>query len=118
MASANGNAVIGQSGGPTSVINQSLVGVVQEMRKAGLVQQLLGVSGIAEAHKLLAIANLSRTNGNFHRLLIEHDDFERRFGLARLRVLCFYSDRVESNRSVSLDPEDTPRILIESSHRL
>jgi 6-phosphofructokinase 1 len=39
---AKGNAVIGQSGGPTSVINQSLVGVVQEMRKAGLVDRLLG----------------------------------------------------------------------------
>jgi 6-phosphofructokinase 1 len=37
-----GNAVIGQSGGPTSVINQSLVGAVQEMRKHGLVDQLLG----------------------------------------------------------------------------
>jgi 6-phosphofructokinase len=37
-----GNAVIGQSGGPTSVINQSLVGVVLEMRKHGLVDQLLG----------------------------------------------------------------------------
>ena len=37
-----GNAVIGQSGGPTSVINQSLVGVVQEMRKHRLVDQLLG----------------------------------------------------------------------------
>ena len=37
-----GNAVIGQSGGPTSVINQSLVGVVQEMRKHKLVDQLLG----------------------------------------------------------------------------
>jgi 6-phosphofructokinase 1 len=37
-----GNAVIGQSGGPTSVINQSLVGVVEEMRKAGLVDQILG----------------------------------------------------------------------------
>lgn len=40
--STKGNAVIGQSGGPTSVINQSLVGVVQEMKKAGLVNQLLG----------------------------------------------------------------------------
>lgn len=40
--STKGNAVIGQSGGPTSVINQSLVGVVQEMKKAGLVDQLLG----------------------------------------------------------------------------
>jgi len=37
-----GNAVIGQSGGPTSVINQSLVGVALEMRKHGLVDQLLG----------------------------------------------------------------------------
>jgi 6-phosphofructokinase 1 len=42
MAASKGNAVIGQSGGPTSVINQSLVGVVQEMKKAGLVDQLLG----------------------------------------------------------------------------
>jgi 6-phosphofructokinase 1 len=30
-----GNAVIGQSGGPTAVINESLVGVVQGLRKAG-----------------------------------------------------------------------------------
>ena len=29
MATPIGNAVIGQSGGPTSVINQSLIGVVQ-----------------------------------------------------------------------------------------
>src|SRR6266478_4225530 len=42
MATTKGNAVIGQSGGPTSVINQSLVGVVKEMKKAGLVDQLLG----------------------------------------------------------------------------
>src|SRR3954465_9864073 len=37
-----GNAVIGQSGGPTSVINQSLVGVIQEAKKAGFIDQLLG----------------------------------------------------------------------------
>jgi 6-phosphofructokinase 1 len=42
MATQNGNAVIGQSGGPTSVINQSLVGAVQELRKSGLVKQILG----------------------------------------------------------------------------
>ena len=30
-----GNAVIGQSGGPTAVINQSLVGVVEGLRAAG-----------------------------------------------------------------------------------
>ncbi len=37
-----GNAVIGQSGGPTSVINQSLVGVIQEVRKHGHIEKLLG----------------------------------------------------------------------------
>lgn len=37
-----GNAVIGQSGGPTSVINQSLVGVIQEAKKAGHIKELLG----------------------------------------------------------------------------
>ncbi|HSU68817.1 MAG TPA: 6-phosphofructokinase [Tepidisphaeraceae bacterium] len=42
MSNGKGNAVIGQSGGPTSVINQSLVGVALEMKKAGLVDQLLG----------------------------------------------------------------------------
>jgi len=42
MPSTKGNAVIGQSGGPTSVINQSLVGVIREIRKAGIVDKLLG----------------------------------------------------------------------------
>lgn len=36
------NAIIGQSGGPTSVINQSLVGVVQELRRNGQIGRLLG----------------------------------------------------------------------------
>ena len=40
--SSQGNAVIGQSGGPTSVINQSLVGVVQELRKSKHIDKLLG----------------------------------------------------------------------------
>jgi 6-phosphofructokinase 1 len=42
MAQLKGNAVIGQSGGPTSVINQSLVGVAQAVREAGHIDQLLG----------------------------------------------------------------------------
>lgn len=50
--SVKGNAVIGQSGGPTSVINQSLVGVIQEARKHGHFDKLLGarhgVRGIIE----------------------------------------------------------------------
>ena len=35
-----GNLVVGQSGGPTAVINQSLVGVVQEARRHGLIDIL------------------------------------------------------------------------------
>ncbi len=43
MALLKGNAVIGQSGGPTSVINQSLVGVVQAVQKhAPHIDKLLG----------------------------------------------------------------------------
>lgn len=40
--SKKGNAVVGQSGGPTSVINQSLVGVIQQVRKVGHIDKLLG----------------------------------------------------------------------------
>jgi len=45
-----GNAVIGQSGGPTAVINQSLVGVVEKLREGTGIEKILGthhaVSGI------------------------------------------------------------------------
>lgn len=45
-----GNAVIGQSGGPTAVINQSLVGVVEGLKGSPNIEKILGahhaVSGI------------------------------------------------------------------------
>jgi 6-phosphofructokinase 1 len=47
-----GKAVVGQSGGPTMVINQSLVGVIEEVRKhpeiTGLLGAKHGVRGIIE----------------------------------------------------------------------
>jgi 6-phosphofructokinase len=53
----HGNAVIGQSGGPTSVINQSLVGVILEAKKAGHIKELFGsrhgVSGIVKEDFIL-----------------------------------------------------------------
>lgn len=64
-----GNAVIGQSGGPTAVINQSLVGVIEGL-KAGLVDQgkikhifgmRHGVRGIAKGHPEELI-DLTRTS--------------------------------------------------------
>ncbi|MCC5829686.1 MAG: 6-phosphofructokinase [Phycisphaeraceae bacterium] len=36
------NAVVGQSGGPTAVINQSLVGVVETLRDSGRIGRILG----------------------------------------------------------------------------
>jgi 6-phosphofructokinase 1 len=37
-----GNAIIGQSGGPTAVINQSLVGLIEGIKQAGHIDQILG----------------------------------------------------------------------------
>ena len=42
MASVKGNLVVGQSGGPTAVINQSLVGVVKEALKYEAIEGILG----------------------------------------------------------------------------
>lgn len=42
MAARGGNAIIGQSGGPTAVINQSLVGVVEALVKVPEVGRILG----------------------------------------------------------------------------
>ncbi|MFP4353603.1 MAG: 6-phosphofructokinase [Phycisphaerae bacterium] len=50
------NAVIGQSGGPTAVINQSLVGVIETINKSKKIDKLLGarhgVRGIIEENFL------------------------------------------------------------------
>ncbi len=42
MSNLTGNAVIGQSGGPTAVINQSLAGVIEQVRNAPHIKKLLG----------------------------------------------------------------------------
>jgi len=57
-----GAAVIGQSGGPTAVINQSLVGVVEALRGAGAITSVLGarngVRGMVEG-RFVDLASLS-----------------------------------------------------------
>ncbi|MDX9703740.1 MAG: 6-phosphofructokinase [Candidatus Auribacterota bacterium] len=42
MSPVKGNALIGQSGGPTCVINQSLVGVIEEVHKTPSIENLYG----------------------------------------------------------------------------
>jgi len=63
-----GNAAIGQSGGPTAVINQSLVGVVEGLRgglhAAGKVKRVLGMH-----HGVRGL-----TKGEFHDLTDMHQD--------------------------------------------
>ncbi len=52
MSRIQGNAVIGQSGGPTAVINQSLVGVIETLRDCDSIPKILGarhgVAGIVK----------------------------------------------------------------------
>ena len=63
-----GNAAIGQSGGPTAVINQSLVGVVEGLRQglaaAGFVNTILGMKN--------GVRGL--TKSDFHDLTDMHQD--------------------------------------------
>lgn len=42
MSSPRGNALVGQSGGPTCVINQSLVGVIEAAREVSEIQHVYG----------------------------------------------------------------------------
>lgn len=42
MSVMRGNAVVGQAGGPTAVINQSLVGIIEESQKHSHIDRLLG----------------------------------------------------------------------------
>jgi 6-phosphofructokinase 1 len=64
MAKAlKGNAVVGQSGGPTAVINQSLVGVIESVKKCSAIGRLLGarhgVRGIVE-EKFIDLKDLQK----------------------------------------------------------
>jgi len=42
MAVIHGNAIVGQSGGPTAVINQSLVGVVESLKLVPEIDKIYG----------------------------------------------------------------------------
>lgn len=80
-----GNAVIGQSGGPTAVINQSLVGIVEGLRgglhAAGIVKRILGMR-----HGVKGF-----TRGDFHDLTSMHQD--RLDRLAETPSACLGSTR-------------------------
>ena len=54
MASLVGNALIGQSGGPTCVINQSLVGIIEAATRSSAIKNTYGavhgIKGVLEEH--------------------------------------------------------------------
>ena len=59
------NAIVGQSGGPTSVINASLAGVVDTARKSNAIARVFGmrfgIEGVLENHLLDLSAESSDT---------------------------------------------------------
>lgn len=61
MSAPTGNLLVAQGGGPTVVINQSLVGIIQEARKYSQIQRIIGaqngVEGIVK-EKLLDLTEL------------------------------------------------------------
>ena len=77
MATLKGNAVIGQSGGPTAVINQSLVGVIQEAKKAEHIADVLGAR-----HGVRGVIN-----GDFISLKRMPDDLLERIALTPAAAL-------------------------------
>ena len=60
-----GNAIIGQSGGPTAVINQSLVGAVEQLRSFRSVKKILGmrhgVNGLVKDN-IIDLGKLSKSH--------------------------------------------------------
>src|SRR5438046_3195092 len=120
MPSSRANAVIGQSGGPTSVVNQSLVGVIQEIRRAGHIDRILGarhgVRGIVDEQfiqlqrvpdeLLERIANTPAAALGSTRDKPDHDYCERIFrSLEKNNVRYFFyiggNDSAEAARIVS-----------------
>jgi len=60
-----GNAIVGQSGGPTAVINQSLVGVIEEALKHSEIEELYGaihgVDGMLK-NEMISLKNMNARN--------------------------------------------------------
>ena len=60
-----GNAIIGQSGGPTAVINQSLVGAIEQLRMFRKVKKILGmrhgVNGLVK-DQIIDLGKLSKSH--------------------------------------------------------
>lgn len=60
----NGNALIGQSGGPTSVINSSLAGVIDSALKSSFIKEIYGMHYGIEGFMQEMIYNLGRQPRN------------------------------------------------------
>jgi 6-phosphofructokinase len=90
---AKGNAVVGQSGGPTSVINSSLVGVVEAVRRSSRTGRVYGMRFGIEGFMEDQLVELSARPGGFLR------------GLKRTPSSALGSSRHKTSA------QDLPRIL-------
>ena len=57
---AKGNAIIGQSGGPTSVINSSLAGVISQTKKTRTIGKVFGMRWAIEGFMQGKVVDLSK----------------------------------------------------------
>lgn len=66
----SGNAIIGQSGGPTSVINSSLAGVIEECKKHKIIKKVYGMNFAIEGFMQEKIIDLTKESAETVRGLV------------------------------------------------
>jgi 6-phosphofructokinase 1 len=71
MQSLTGNCIVGQSGGPSSVINSSLCGVLEQSLKSSKINKVYGavngIEGLLEK-RIVDLGSIINTEENFHLL--------------------------------------------------
>ena len=87
---ASGKILVAQGGGPTAVINQSLVGVALEARRFGAIERIYGArhgvrgivdEGVEEVERQRPGAQESKRRGEFGESLSSHErEAEHRAG--------------------------------------
>ena len=104
MAKLSGRLVVGQSGGPTQVINNSLVGVIEQARKqveiTGIYGSLRGITGVLEDRFVdlgqqpdSVLAGLRRTPGaalGSVRYKLQTEDYARIVHVLRAHQVRFF----------------------------
>ena len=85
-----GNAIIGQSGGPTSVINSSLAGVIDGATRSPRIESIYGMNYGIEGfmqEKLIDLGNQPKE------ILVSHRDYERVYHSTQNGISAIFTKR-------------------------